>query len=404
MRAISHNDVSFSPARVIFIFVCLWMVTMALVQSACGQQKVANGPVAGRYIVVLNDGVKTDDVLSTYKITADQKYDRVLNGFSTNISEEGSKVLAKDRRVKYVEQDTYVSVTMDKGTRAAMQALPTWNLDRIDQRAYPLDGAYSPTATGKGVTAYIIDSGIRPTHNEFGGRAQIAGDFVGDGQNGNDCLGHGTHVAGIVGSEHYGVAPGVQIRAIRVLGCDGFGQVSAMLQAVNWITANAEKPAVVNISIALSGPSVALDTGIQNSISSGIVYAIAAGNYGRSTCGYTPSRILEAIVVGSVTDGDIRPGYSNQGDCLDIYAPGQFVLSTYNYSDDGLQYLSGTSMASPHVAGAAALLLEDSPRSSPATIERNLLRNATVGVVTNVDETLPNRLLFVGVVRNGKKR
>jgi subtilisin family serine protease len=208
-------------------------------------------------------------------------YDVALKGFSAEMTEDAATALSMDDRVQFVEEDAWV-------TADAVQSNATWGLDRIDQHALPLNSSYQYNATGAGVHAYIIDSGIRVTHQEFGGRASVSADFIGDGQNGNDCFGHGTHVAGTVGSATYGVAKGVYLHAVRVLDCNGSGTVSNLLAGVNWVTSNHASPAVANISIGLSGVSPALDSAITSSIASGVTYAIAAGNGGNDACNYTP--------------------------------------------------------------------------------------------------------------------
>jgi subtilisin family serine protease len=239
-----------------------------------------------------------------------------------------------------------------------------------------------------------LDTGIRITHQDFGGRASVAVDLVGDGQNGNDCNGHGTHVAGTVGSSTYGVAKGVSLHAVRVLVCDGSGNLSTVIAGVNWITANRINPAVVNISLSLSGTSFTLDNAITTSIASGVNYAIAAGNFFDDACNYSPARTPNAITVGAITSTDARAGYSNQGPCLDIYAPGHGIVSLSNADDVSARSMSGTSMAAPHVAGVIALYLEANPSASPATVTQNVLNGATTGLVWNVDGVSANRLLY----------
>src|SRR5436190_284614 len=355
--------------------------------------------VPGRYIVVLKQTGRTEysgsnlnvegtsyQLAGEFAANVDAVYDTALNGFAGAMSEESAIQMSQDYRVEYVEEDAYASVE-------SVQANATWGLDRLDQRTLPLSSTFQYATTGSGVHAYVIDSGIRVTHQDFGGRASIAADFVGDGQNGNDCLGHGTHVAGTIGSSTYGVAKNVRLHAVRVFGCDGSGMVSGILQAVNWVTSNRINPAVANMSLSLSGVSNTLDTAISNSIASGVTYTIAAGNNGTDACNYSPARVPNAITVGSIASNDYRMGYSNQGSCLDIYAPGNGVVSLSNADDVSARSMNGTSMAALHVAGVAALYLESNPSASPATVTSQILNGATVGVVWNVDGVSANRLL-----------
>ena len=249
----------------------------------------------------------------------------------------------------------------------------------------------------------MIDTGIRPTHVEFGGRASIAADFVGDGWNGNDCNGHGTHVAGTIGGATYGVAKAVQIHALRVLNCGDSGPdmetvTSWAIGAVNWVTANHMSPAVANMSLHYD-PSDALDTAVRNSIASGVTYAIAAGNEGTTAGATSPQRVSEAIIVAATASNDFRAGFSNFGPLVDVFAPGVDVLSAYWTSDTASAVLDGTSMAAPHVAGSAARYLQANPGASPATVEADLIGNSTGGVVADPGPGSPNRLLYKGFIQ-----
>ena len=355
--------------------------------------------IPGRYIVVLTQEPLTEgyqpgrateamsyELAGEYGAGVREVFDTALNGFAAEMSEENAMRLSRDTRVAFIEEDAYVYAT-------AVQSNATWSLDRLDQRDMPLNSTYQYSTTGSGVHAYVIDSGIRVSHQEFGGRASVSADFVGDGMNGLDCYGHGTHVAGTIGSANYGVAKNVSLHSVRVLNCSGSGTVSAIISAANWVTANRINPAVANISIILNGGSGALDTAIANSIASGVTYSVASGNFSGDACNYSPSRIPTAITVGAVSADDSRPPYSNQGACVDIYAPGNGVLSLSSGDDTSLRWMSGTSMAAPHVAGVAALYLEANPSASAATVSQNILNAATPGKVTNSDG-FGNRLLY----------
>jgi subtilisin family serine protease len=281
-----------------------------------------------------------------------------------------------------VEQDSVVSL-------AATQSGATWGLDRVDQRNLPLSGTYTYNTTASNVTAYVIDTGIQTSHPQFGGRAAASYDAVGG--NGQDCNGHGTHVAGTIGSSTYGLAKGVRLRAVRVLDCNGSGSNSGVIAGVDWVTSNHAANSVANMSLGGSASS-ALDTAVRRSISSGVTYALAAGNSNANACNSSPSRVTEAITVGATTSSDARASFSNYGSCLDIFAPGASITSTWTGS--GTNTISGTSMASPHVAGAAALYLGLHPGASPATVRNALVGTATAGVVGSPGSGSPNLLLY----------
>jgi len=268
-------------------------------------------------------------------------------------------------------------------------------LDRIDQQALPLDNSYTYPTTASTVTAYVIDTGIRTTHSDFGGRAAWGTNTTGDGNN-TDCNGHGTHVAGTVGGTSYGVAKGVRLTAVKVLNCQGSGTFAGLMAGIDWVTSNhTTGPAVANMSLGASGPNSTLEQAVRNSIADGVVYAIAAGNSNVDACNISPARVAEAITVSASGSNDARASFSNYGTCVDIFAPGVTITSAWSTSDTGTNTISGTSMAAPHVAGAAALILAEAPTSTPAQVANTMYTNATLNRITNAGTGTPNRLLRV---------
>jgi subtilisin family serine protease len=351
--------------------------------------------IANQYIVVLKDDVADVDG-AAHRLARDfggdrnngQTYYRALKGFSVRMNEQQALRLADDPQVAFVEEDGVVSL----GTT---QTGATWGLDRIDQRDLPLNGTYTYNSTGTGVKAYIIDTGIRATHTQFAGRVISGFTAINDGLGTNDGNGHGTHVSGTVGGSTYGVAKNVTLVAVRVLDSSGNGTNSGVIAGVDFVTSNhqAGQPAVANMSLG-GGISSALDTAVANSISDGVTYAIAAGNENQDACNTSPARVASAITVGSTTTTDARSSFSNFGTCLDIFAPGSSITSSWNTSDTATNTISGTSMATPHVTGVAALFLETNPTASPATVTAAIINSATLNHVTNPGTGSPNRLLF----------
>ena len=355
--------------------------------------------IAGSYIVVLNEdlldkGAMAPEVESEAQLLSsvyggDVKalYTNALKGYSVTMSEQQAELLSYDDRVRSVEEDGVMYA-------ATTQSNAPWNLDRVDQRNLPLTSTFDYSQAGAGAHIYILDTGIRVTHNEFGGRASVVFDALNDGQNGIDCNGHGTHVAGTAAGATYGAAKSAFVHSVRVLPCAGGGQISDLIAAVDWLTAHRINPAVANISITAPGDSPAMESAIANSIASGITFTIAAGNAAWDACDYTPARTPSAITVGATANDDFRPNYSNFGSCVDIYAPGHAIVSAGIASNTATNTLNGTSMAAPLVAGVAAVYRAANPSANPTTVAAAIVNSATTGVVTNLDPASPNKLLY----------
>ncbi|MDW8270629.1 MAG: S8 family serine peptidase, partial [Anaerolineae bacterium] len=312
-------------------------------------------------------------------------YDVALQGFAAVLSAEAAQALAAHPAVAYVEPDQVVYAL---GT----QSPAPWGLDRVDQRTLPLNNTYTYETTALGVHVYIFDTGIRSTHTEFDGRIGNGYTAINDGLGTADCHGHGTHVAGTVGGQTYGVAKEVTLHPVRVLSCEGQGTTSGVIAGVNWVLANHIAPAVVNMSLG-GNASDALDTAIRNAINGDIVFVVAAGNNNGDACLMSPARVAEALTVGASTSADARASFSNYGGCLDLFAPGVSITSAYHTSDMAIAISSGTSMAAPHVAGAAALYRAQNPTASALTVHNAVIANATTGVLSGIGSGSPNRLL-----------
>ncbi|GHG37979.1 hypothetical protein GCM10018777_63810 [Streptomyces albogriseolus] len=356
----------------------------------------AANAVAGSYIVTL----KADAARSTtakgralaekYGAAVERTYSKALNGYEIEASEAEAKRLAADPAVASVVQNRTFTIS------ATQSNPPSWGLDRIDQRNRPVNRAYTyPDSAGQGVTAYIIDTGVRISHSDFGGRAFNGYDAV-DGDNvAQDGHGHGTHVAGTVAGTAYGVAKKARIVGVRVLNNSGSGTTAQVVAGIDWVARNAVKPAVANMSLG-GGADSTLDAAVRNAIASGVTFVVAAGNESTNASTKSPARVTEAITVGATTSTDARASYSNYGSVLDLFAPGSSITSAWRTSDTATNTISGTSMASPHVAGAAALYLAGNPSATPAQVSSALTSSATTGVVTSPGSGSPNRLLYVG--------
>ncbi|GGL97691.1 MULTISPECIES: S8 family peptidase [Micromonospora] len=372
---------------------------------ATGEIRHAGGATAisSSYIVVLKDsavggragtrqaavGRSADSLAKRYGGTVAQVYGSALNGFEASLTERAAKRLAADPAVEFVEQNH--TVTAD-----VTQVNPPWGLDRIDQTALPLNNAYSYVSTGSGVDAYIIDTGILTSHTDFGGRAIDGYDAVDNALPAADCNGHGTHVAGTTGGLRYGVAKSVRLIAVRVLNCAGSGTNAGVIAGVNWVTSHHQpgRPAVANMSLG-GGLNTSLNTAVANSIADGVTYAVAAGNSNANACNSSPAAVGAAITVGATQSNGARASYSNYGTCVDIFAPGSSILSAWYTSTTATNTISGTSMASPHVAGAAARVLSNNPSWTPLQVRNYLVSTATPSTISNPGSGSPNLLLYV---------
>ncbi|MEV6302231.1 S8 family peptidase [Actinoplanes sp. NPDC051861] len=360
----------------------------AAVQAVPGAEVVPDS-----YIVVLKSGKTARTVAGRHETRVLHAYTKALNGFAATMTARKARQLAADPDVAFVQPNVIHRIS-DTQTNP-----PSYGLDRIDQRNRPLNQAYTYNTTASNVHAYIIDTGIRTSHQDFGGRATSGFDAI-DGGAADDCNGHGTHVAGTVGGTSYGVAKGVQLVAVRVLNCDGSGTTAQVAAGIDWVTANAAKPAVANMSLGGSADT-ALDNAVRNSITSGVTYAIAAGNglfgiFALDACTQSPARVTQAITVSATNSSDAKPSWANRGTCVDVFAPGISITSAWYTNNTATNTISGTSMAAPHVAGAAALYLANNTGATPAQVQTAVVNNATTGVVTSPGSGSPNRLLYTG--------
>lgn len=366
----------------------------ATTNSVLGSSE-AKGIIKNQYIVILNKDVGSSNefaqgIAKQHGGRVLQTYDAVLKGFAIYLPDVAGtafvEAMKKNPKVVSVENDTIMKID------ATTQSNPDWGLDRIDQKNLPLDSAYSYSQTGSGTTAYIVDTGILSTHQQFSGRVLSGYTAISDGNGTSDCHGHGTHVAGTVGGSTYGVAKNVSLVPIRILGCDGSGASSNVIAGLDWILKNGKKPAVVNMSLG-GEANASLDSAVENLFNNGYVMVVAAGNSNTDACSTSPARVSKAITVAATDSTDTRASYSNYGSCVDIFAPGSQINSSWIGSNTATKVLNGTSMATPHVVGVVAEMLQSTPTTTPQTISTNLLNQASSNVVKNPSGS-PNRLLY----------
>ncbi|SFD72090.1 S8 family serine peptidase [Pseudoalteromonas denitrificans] len=362
--------------------------------------------IKDRYIVVykapslsiLNNQVElqnfttttTNNLSNQFNIKVQSQYTTALQGALVTANKNQIKALLTHPSVDYIEQDSVITVNPVSGTA---QNNPTWGLDRIDQRNLPLDNTYAPTKLGTGVTAYVIDTGVNLTHSEFTGRISSGYDFIDHDKDASDCNGHGTHVAGTIAGSTYGVAKNANIVGVRVLNCTGSGSTSGVVDGIEWVANNARGASVANMSLG-GGKSTVLNSAVAGAVNKGIAFVVAAGNDRGNACNKSPASEPLAITVGSTTNTDARSGFSNYGNCLDIFAPGSNIKSAWIGGNNATNTISGTSMAAPHVAGAVALYLDENANLSPAQIANKLAADATPNVVSDPKTGSPNRLVY----------
>lgn len=377
------------------------ILALGLVLAGCGDETSAPRPdlragdqapvlsvqgqlIEDAYVVVLKDGANPTSVAAVAGIRPNHVYTAALNGFSATLNQGQLTALRHNPNVDYIEPD-------QEFTADATVTAQSWGLDRIDQRNRPLSGTYSYTTTASAVYAYVIDTGIYTAHADFGGRASNVYDAFGG--NGQDCNGHGTHVAGTIGGSNYGIARAVRLRGLRVLNCSGSGSTSGIIAAIDWVRVNRTNPAVANLSLG-GGFSSSLNAAVNNLHNSGVFVAVAAGNSSANACNYSPASASSVYTTAASTSSDARASYSNYGSCVDGYAPGSSITSAWIGGTTATRSISGTSMASPHIAGVAALYKATFGNAASSTIVSWINTNATTGVITGNVTGTPNRLLY----------
>jgi hypothetical protein len=393
----------------------LAMLLVAAAADASAPILTTRDAIPGRYVVVLEEGVArlpgetavygpsvpevADHMARVFRGRVGRTFEHALQGFAVSLSPEDAERLAADPRVAYVAQDGRVRVS------ETQMDPPSWGLDRIDQRLAPLSGSFTYTSMAESIHVYVVDTGIRSTHLELAGRVDTVEAFstVDDGLGTEDCHGHGTHVAGVIGGATVGVARGVVLHPVRVLDCTGNGAVSDVVAGIDWLTADVQahqghgnqggRRAVANLSLETWGTWL-LDNAVWAAVDAGIPLVAAAGNHGADACDYSPGRMPEAITVGASDSEDRRASFSNQGSCLDLFAPGVSILSSFIRSDTDLVAMTGTSAAAPHVTAVAATVLAAYPEATPAEVERIVQDMATAGVLTDLGTGSPDRLLY----------
>jgi subtilisin family serine protease len=372
--------------KFLVLIAALLVAVPAAVSSASGP------PASGRYIVTFAPGTDAHVAaasLARSGASVSHVYTSVFAGAAVELPVAAAAALERRPDVARVEVDAVVSV-------ADTQTSPPWGLDRIDQRSRPLSSTFVYTATGAGVTVYVVDTGVLSTHNDFAGRMAAGYTAVADGRGTTDCNGHGTHVAGTAAGTTYGVAKHATVVPVRVLDCAGSGYASWLIAGLDWIVAHHQDgvPAVANLSLGFGGGVTSADDAVRRVISDGVTTVVAAGNSNANACNYSPARVEPAMTVGATTSSDARASYSNYGKCVDLFAPGSSVLSAWHTSTSATNTISGTSMASPHVAGAAAALLSVAPTLTPAAVSSHLTATATTGVLSSIGSGSPNLLLW----------